>query len=61
MSYFQYLEKQLQQAVADGRRYNLISKLKTNIKLLENKNSSYSKGKLKAYKEILNLVKSGIV
>ena len=58
MSYFQYLEEQLQ---PEYRNKNLISKLETNIKLLENKNSSYSKGKLKAYKEILNLVKSGIV
>ena len=58
MSYFQYLEEQLQ---PEYRNKNLISKLEANIKSLENKNSSYSKGKLKAYKEILNLVKSGIV
>lgn len=39
----------------------LINQLESIIKSLENKNSSYSKGKLKAYKDILNLVKSGIV
>ena len=58
MSYFEDFEEQLQ---PQYRNKNLISKLETNIKSLENKNSSYSKGKLKAYKEILNLVKSGIV